>query len=191
MINADGTRRDFFRTTVGRLATEVAKRAERRVVTERFFRPPGALDEVAFLAACTRCSECLDVCPVGAIVRAPAQAGLAAGTPVLRPAIQPCVACDGILCAAACPTDALIPPERGWDGYKIGRLELVPETCTPFHGDACSACVSACPLGEVAIISDGAGRPVIKAEGCVGCGVCVQACPTSPPSLELHHPESR
>lgn len=191
MINADGTRREFFRTTVGRLATEVAKRTEQRVVVERFFRPPGALDEVAFLAACTRCSECIDVCPAHAIARAPTQAGLAAGTPVLYPSIEPCTVCDEIPCAAACPTDALIPPERGWEGYTIARLELVPETCIPFHGDSCTACVRACPLGEVAIASDEAGRPVIKAEGCVGCGVCVRACPTSPPSLKLHHPESR
>ncbi len=191
MINADGTRREFFRTTVGRLATEVVKRTERRVVAERFFRPPGALDEMAFLAACTRCSECIDVCPAHAIARAPTRTGLAAGTPVMHLSIEPCTVCDDIPCAAACPTDALILPERGWEGYAIARLELVPETCIPFHGDACSACVSACPLGEVAIASDEAGRPVIKAEGCVGCGVCVRACPTSPPSLKLHHLESR
>ena len=186
MIHSDGDRRDFLRTTLGRLATEVAQRTERRVVTDRYFRPPGAIDEVSFLAACTRCDDCIVVCPADAIVKAPPRAGLAAGTPVIEPAIRPCTVCADIPCAAACPTGALIPPDRGWDGYAIGRLELVPESCIVFQGVTCGVCVRACPVGEQAIAEDDAGRPVIKFEGCVGCGVCVRACVTSPQSLRLH-----
>lgn len=158
-------------------------------MVERFFRPPGAAPEVEFLAACTRCGKCTEVCPPHAIFPASPRSGLAAGTPVIDPALQPCVACDDMPCAAACPTDALILPERRWEGYAIGRLELVPETCIAFQGVACGACANACPIGERAIALDDGGRPVIKAEGCVGCGVCVRACVTSPSSLKLHHKE--
>lgn len=189
MINRDGTRRDFLRVTVGRLAQEVAERTERRVVQERFFRPPGAIDEVSFLAACTRCDDCVRVCPANAIVRAPPRAGLAVGTPVIEPEIQPCTVCDDIPCAAACPTDALLTPEHGWDGYRIARLELIPERCIAFRGQECGACARDCPVGERAIAMDPEGRPVVKPEGCVGCGVCVRACPTYPRSLELHFVE--
>src|SRR5207249_11945653 len=87
----ESDRRGFFRDTLGRLLREVVARTEERVAPRRYFRPPGALPEVAFVAACTRCGACIDVCPVHAIVTAPAGAGLAAGTPVIDMARQACV----------------------------------------------------------------------------------------------------
>lgn len=179
-------RRGFFRETVGKVADEVVRRAERRVVQERYIRPPGAAPEVAFLAACTRCGACIDVCPPRAITRAPANAGFAAGTPIIDAVSQPCTVCPDMPCAVACPTEALVVPERGWAGYRMATLELEPERCIAFHGVQCGVCARACPIGEEALALDAEGRPVLKAEGCVGCGVCVQACVTAPPSLTLH-----
>lgn len=181
-----GDRRNFFRSTLGRLVEEVTRRTERRLVPQRFFRPPGALDEVAFIAACTRCGDCLDVCPVKAIINAPPGAGLAAGTPVIDPAIQPCTVCPDMPCAEVCPTEALTRPEHLWEGYRLADLELVPERCIAFNDVECGVCARVCPLGEVAIGLDSQGRPVVRAEGCVGCGVCVRACVTTPSSLVLH-----
>jgi translation initiation factor RLI1 len=40
-------------------------------------------------------------------------------------------------------------------------------------------------VGDEALSLDDEGRPVIKMEGCVGCGVCVRACVSSPRSLIL------
>ena len=94
-------RRGFFRQTLGRAIREVAERTEERVVTRRYLRPPGAIPEIGFLAACTRCGACIDVCPVHAVLKAPAAAGFAAGTPFLDPKIQACVVCDDIPCARA------------------------------------------------------------------------------------------
>lgn len=181
-----GDRRAFFRDTVGRLVQEAARRAERRVAPKVYFRPPGALDELAFLAACTRCGDCIDVCPPGAIVNASAGAGFSVGTPIVDPVVQPCTVCSDMPCAQACPTGALQIPAAGWDGYRLATLELVPERCIAFDGVECGVCARACPLGENALRLDEAGRPVILAEGCVGCGVCVKACVTSPSSLQLH-----
>jgi MauM/NapG family ferredoxin protein len=190
MIGQDGDRREFFRTTMGRVARELAERTERRVVVQRYFRPPGAVDEVSFLSLCTRCEICIEVCPPHAIVKAPTAAGLAAATPMLEPSRQPCTVCPDMPCAAACPTGALVRPERLWEGYRLGRLELVPERCIVFHGVACGVCARACPVGARALALDEAGRPVLKAEGCVGCGVCVRACVTTPSSLVLRMEES-
>ncbi|HYU37390.1 MAG TPA: 4Fe-4S binding protein, partial [Gemmatimonadales bacterium] len=86
-------RRGFFREAMIQLAREVAERTEQRVAPRRYFRPPGAADEIAFLASCTRCGDCMPVCPVHAIIKAPPGAGLAAGTPIIDPAIQACVVC--------------------------------------------------------------------------------------------------
>jgi ferredoxin-type protein NapG/ferredoxin-type protein NapH len=186
LTGSEGDRRSFFRETFGRLADEVAHRTERRIAPQKYFRPPGALDEVGFIAACTRCGDCLDVCPVKAIFNAPAQAGLAAGTPVIDPAIQPCTVCSDMPCARVCPTDALAVPEGVWERYRMAELELVPERCIAFNGVECGVCARACPVGERAIALDDVGRPIIRAEGCVGCGVCVRACVTAPSSLLLH-----
>jgi NAD-dependent dihydropyrimidine dehydrogenase PreA subunit len=46
-------------------------------------------------------------------------------------------------------------------------------------------CADACPVGEKALTIDEAGHPVVRHEGCVGCGVCVRECITSPSSFQL------
>lgn len=170
---------------------EIAKRTEQRVVVERPYRPPGAIDEIAFLTACTRCAKCVEVCPPHAIVQATSRAGFAAGTPMIDPTRQPCIVCPDIPCAAACPTGALIPPPHGWTDYHMATLELDLERCIAFHDVECGVCARACPVGEAALALDDQGRPVLKAEGCVGCGVCVQACVTTPSSLRLYKLEDR
>lgn len=185
MAEDAGNRRTFFRDAFGRLAREVARRAADRVVLRRWFRPPGAAPEIAFLASCTRCGACVDVCPAHAIRRAPANAGLAAGTPILEPSIQACVVCVDIPCARACPTSALVLPPDGWDGVHLGVLSLDVDRCITFHGASCGVCARSCPVGERALAMDRGGHPVLKPEGCVGCGVCVTACVTMPSSLSL------
>jgi len=40
-------------------------------------------------------------------------------------------------------------------------------------------------VGERSLTLDDAGHPVLRVEGCVGCGVCVRECITSPSSFQL------
>jgi ferredoxin-type protein NapG len=180
-----GDRRAFFRDSLGRWVEGMVQAAEERVIQQRYLRPPGALPEVGFLAACTRCGECLPVCPPGAIRKVAGSGGLAAGTPYIDPAIQGCTVCPDMPCAAACPTEALTLPSAGWAGYRLGTLELSPDRCVTFVGTTCRACADACPVGERALTIDDAGHPVLRREGCVGCGVCVRACITYPSSWTL------
>ena len=186
-----GGRRDFLQRTIGKVLHQIAERAEKRVAPQRWFRPPGAAPEVAFLAACTRCGDCIDVCPVHAILKTPANGGgLAAGTPYIDPAVRACIVCEDMPCAAECETGALTVPEdlngRGiWAGLHMGVLELDPQRCITFQGAECGVCARACPIGEAALALDERGQPVLKPEGCVGCGVCVTACVTLPSSLKL------
>jgi MauM/NapG family ferredoxin protein len=184
------SRRAFFRAAFGDLGKRLLAGTEDRVVQRRYLRPPGALPEVAFLAACTRSGDCAAACPPHAILLEAPSGGLAAGTPYLDVRTEPCLGCPDMPCARACPTDALTLPAAGWDGYRLGRLELVPERCVTFLGTPCGRCVEVCPVGPAALALDAGGHPVIHVEGCIGCGCCVRACPTSPSSFELLPAES-
>ena len=71
-------------------------------------RPPGALDESEFLAACIKCGQCVQVCPVEAIKLADLGDGFGVGVPFIEPRAQACdFSCDGLQCVLACPTGAL------------------------------------------------------------------------------------
>lgn len=180
-----GDRRDFFQQSLGRWLEGLLEKAEEQVVRQRYLRPPGALPEVAFLAACTRCGECIPVCPPGAIRKVSTNGGLAAGTPYLDPAFQGCTVCSDMPCATVCPTDALTVPAAGWQGHRLGNVELSTDRCVTFVGTSCRSCVDACPVGQAALIIDEGGHPVLRREGCVGCGICIRACITYPSCFKL------
>ncbi len=76
----DANRRDFFRQGFGEWAERLLEKTEDRIIKQKYFRPPGALPEIAFLATCTRCGACEPVCPPQAIQPVPSSGGLAAGT---------------------------------------------------------------------------------------------------------------
>ncbi len=71
-------------------------------------RPPGALDEHDFLAACIKCGQCVQVCPVEALKPADIFDGFGVGVPYIDARNQACdFACDVGQCILACPTGAL------------------------------------------------------------------------------------
>ena len=187
MLNdSPGDRRDFFRRSFGDVLQRLGRATEQRIVQRSYVRPPGSLPELEFLASCTRCGACAAACGAGAIMHVPTSGGLAAGTPFLEPSRIPCVVCTDMPCAVECPTDALIVPQAGWQGLRLGTIEFLPERCVTFDGQECGVCVRACPVGEKALTLDADGRPVLRAEGCVACGVCVRDCITVPSSFAFH-----
>lgn len=148
-------------------------------------RPPGALAEAQFLDRCTRCGDCADACPHYAVHTLADWVVPGGGTPVLVPDSRPCHLCTDYPCARACAEGALVAPEGLW---KLGHVRLSQARCLPFRGPECGACAGLCPEG-VAGLTLKLGRPQIDIEECVGCGRCIEACPTNPPALEHVAPE--
>jgi MauM/NapG family ferredoxin protein len=140
-------------------------------------RPPGAIEEAAFLAGCTRCNACIAACPPKAIVLAPARFRAAAGTPMIDPTRQPCLLCTGLPCIAACEPGVLsrdLP-------VAMGRAALLAPQCLNRLGTACTVCIERCPVpGAIAMH---AGLPVIDDKTCTGCGICHHVCPAPTPAI--------
>jgi ferredoxin-type protein NapF len=134
-------------------------------------RPPGAVDEVTFLAGCTRCNECVAACPVGAIVHAPARFREAAGTPMIDPSGSACVMCEDTPCITACKPGVL----RADQPRKMGVAYIQTMACLAHTGSFCSVCSERCPVPGAIEVS--AGKPRIREDVCTGCGVCASVCP--------------
>lgn len=175
-------RRGFFTQGLQRALREAVGALSDRVAPSRYVRPPGALPEPAFIAACTRCGECVNVCPVHAIITLPHSAGLSAGTPVLDVESTACIMCEDMPCAAACPTPALEVPSWGWRDAKMAEVTIDQGRCITWRDVECGICVRVCPVGEDALKLDDRGRPVVGA-ACTGCGQCIGACVTTPSSI--------
>lgn len=149
-------------------------------------RPPGALDEQDFLAACIRCGQCVEACPTDVLRLTDLEAGRAAATPYFVAAENPCNLCQGhdsMLCIDACPTAALT--QLAFEDVDIGRAHLCKGKCLAYNGTVCRACWQACPYPDDAIQFDERLRPQVRTSHCVGCGLCEYACPTDPKAITI------
>ncbi|TPV94155.1 MAG: 4Fe-4S dicluster domain-containing protein [Myxococcales bacterium FL481] len=134
-------------------------------------RPPHAVAEEAFLRGCTRCFDCGEACPHGAIQLAGPRFRGAAGTPMIDTARAACQLCPDKPCVQACKPGVL----RGDVPVAMGTARIDPMACLAHRGSFCSTCAERCPQPGAIVVRD--GRPVVAADGCVGCGVCQHVCP--------------
>jgi len=103
--------------------------------TERL-RPPGAIVEHEFLAACIKCGQCVQVCPVQAIKLGDAKDGYGLGVPYIDARTQACdFSCDALQCILACPTGALNHTLSAKEQVHMGLARLSnPDGCLARQG---------------------------------------------------------
>ncbi|MBF0530569.1 MAG: 4Fe-4S binding protein [Deltaproteobacteria bacterium] len=136
-------------------------------------RPPGALNEKAFLARCTKCGQCLRICPTNVIQPAMWEAGWEGlWTPALNFRIGSsgcqlnCVACGHV-----CPTAAIRPlslDEKLGRGrfaaqgpIRLGMAAVDRTRCLPWAVDRpCLVCQELCPVSPKAIFTKVAYEPI-------------------------------
>jgi polyferredoxin len=136
-------------------------------------RPPGALEEAAFLTRCIKCGQCMRICPTNVIHPAAWQAGLEGlWTPLLNFRMgtsgcqHNCVACSHV-----CPTAALRPlsvDERmgrnqfaSSGALRMGTAFVDRGRCLPWAMDTpCIVCQENCPVSPKAIFTRTSYLPI-------------------------------
>jgi ferredoxin-type protein NapG len=159
-------------------------------------RPPGALAEGDFLAACVRCGLCVRDCPYDVLSLATPGEPVATGTPYFVALQLPCEMCEHIPCVKACPTGALDPALTEIRKSKMGLAALVDhENCLNYLGLRCDICYRVCPVIDKAItleqqINPRTGKhamfiPTVHSQDCTGCGKCERACPLETAAIKV------
>ncbi|TFH87762.1 ferredoxin-type protein NapG [Billgrantia azerbaijanica] len=160
-------------------------------------RPPGALAEPDFLAACVRCGLCVRDCPFDTLrLAALGDPAATPGTPYFVAREIPCEMCEPIHCVEACPTGALDPALTDIDAACMGlAVVLDQETCLAFQGLRCEVCFNVCPVqGEAITLAQRhnprTGQhaqfvPVVHSAACTGCGKCEHACITEEAAIKV------
>jgi ferredoxin-type protein NapF len=133
-------------------------------------RPPWAVAESAFIDRCTRCGDCVDICPSAVIV-----AGRG-GYPQIDFSSGECDFCGR--CVRTCKAQALIetadtPP---WP-YRAD----VSAGCLAHLGVVCRTCGEQCDSHAIRFrpVAGRVGMPQIDMTLCTGCGACVAPCPVN------------
>ncbi|MCP4070619.1 MAG: ferredoxin-type protein NapG [Hyphomicrobiales bacterium] len=151
-------------------------------------RPPGALPEDKFLAACIRCGLCVRDCPYQILELAKLGTdNPATGTPFFTARKAPCEMCEDIPCIPACPTGALDHHLTNINEARMGLAVVIDqESCIAFQGLRCEVCYNVCPVRKDALRLEirpnkRSGKhalfvPVVSSDACTGCGLCERAC---------------
>lgn len=138
-------------------------------IQKGWVRPPGAVDPTEFLERCTKCGDCIDICPHESI-----QKLVNDETPAIFPSKNPCQLCEDFPCISACEAEALLPIS-GLNRVKMGVAVVSASLCTA--GNGCNACVSQCPMGALSM-NFSVFSVVVDPKFCVGCGQCQFICHT-------------
>jgi ferredoxin-type protein NapG len=146
-------------------------------------RPPGAIAEKDFLAACIKCGQCVQVCPVKAIALGDLDEGFGVGVPYVPARDQACdFSCDAVQCVLACPTGALAHSISKKEEVRMGLARLDrPDLCLGRKGQGVKGAARPAPFAGVhRYMSVDRWKPVPLAKFAYDvevCDLCVRECP--------------
>lgn len=132
--------------------------------------PPWSLPKEMFVAACTRCGECINACPERILYKGEG------GFPEIDFNLGACSFCKE--CLTSCQADALHAVnndiDSAWD-----LVVVVNPDCLSIQGITCRSCADHCEKKAIRfqLQLSGIAAPIISQQECTGCGACVLPCP--------------
>ena len=144
-------------------------RVREGAVLSPIVRPPWSHSEDRFTDLCTRCDDCIKVCP-NHLIRLGG-----AGFPALDFTQAACTFCAE--CVRVCTTGALVKDDSAapWN-----VLAQIGDACLAQRKVECRICGEACDAGAIRFrpTLGGVSQPALDAALCTGCGACDAPCPT-------------
>lgn len=160
---------------------DMSRRAFLRGRSPRFspsgIRPPWAMPLAAFVAACTRCDDCIHVCPQHILQRGDG------GFPEASFKRGECTFCGE--CAAACQAGAFSPdarhPHNAWN-----LVVSITPACLSLNGVVCRVCGDHCDANAIRfqLQARAVAVPHISSASCTGCGACQAVCPVNAVTIQ-------
>jgi ferredoxin-type protein NapF len=132
-------------------------------------RPPWAVLEQQFIELCTRCDECITVCPEKIIVKGDG------GFPEVNFAHSGCELCED--CVDICKVNAL--DKVSDNAFAWFHKIKMNDKCLPLHGVICRSCSEACDDKAISfqLVAGKVAIPELDLDKCTGCGFCIAICP--------------
>lgn len=133
-------------------------------------RPPWALAEAAFVQACTRCDECVSVCPEKILEKG------RGGFPQVNFAAGACTFCRE--CIRVCRPGAIRSAQCGDVPWRL--VARIGEACLAARRVVCRTCGEHCPTGAIRFppVVGAVATPQLESARCTGCGACFAPCPS-------------
>jgi len=133
-------------------------------------RPPWAVADRLFSELCTRCDDCIEVCPEKILLRAED------GYPRIDFSHAGCTFCAE--CLEACKTRALEGLRSDTDQAWQHSMQI-KDNCLCVTGVVCRACGDSCEVRAIqfTLLTRSWSLPEINSATCTGCGQCIPVCP--------------
>ncbi|OOF57708.1 ferredoxin-type protein NapF [Rodentibacter myodis] len=130
-------------------------------------RPPWSVANNEFIAQCTRCGDCVDICETQILVKGEG------GFPEVRFDKGECTFCGK--CVEICQQ----PIFRSLTGLPWEHKIEIGASCLAQRHIECRACQDNCPQNAIRfrLQMGGVAQPIVDLESCNGCGACVKTCP--------------
>jgi ferredoxin-type protein NapF len=128
---------------------------------------PWLVDEQAFIADCSRCSKCIDVCETGIVINGEG------GFPEVDFSKGECSLCEK--CADICPDPVFVTrDQKPWN-----QIAKISDKCLALQGIECRVCGENCEYAAIKfrLQRGGTATPTLNESDCTGCGGCIKPCP--------------
>jgi len=137
--------------------------------SQQTVRLPWVKSELEFIDKCSRCGDCMSVCPENILVKGDG------GFPEVNFNKGECTFCTE--CVKSCTEDLFLPlDDEPW----LLKANITDD-CLATKKVVCLVCGEQCEMEVISFTPKvgGVSEPILSIDECTGCGACAKPCPTN------------